>query len=343
MIFAGEKMLIRPLVSILIPAYNAEKYIADTLRSALAQTWERTEIIVVDDGSRDTTASVAETFESSNVIVVRQSNQGASAARNRALSLAKGDYIQYLDADDLLAPDKIERQLAEAKGPHTLLSSAWGQFLHRHQTARFEPSALWNDLSPVEWLLRKMSGDSHMQTATWLVSRELTEAAGPWDERISLDDDGEYFCRVVHKSEGIHFVPESKVYYRYTPNSLRDPFTSGHSNKKLESQWLSMNRHISHLLQMEDSPRSEAACLAYLNGWLFYFYPERMDLVREMEKLAYELNGELKTPSLAWKYAWIGTLFGYRTGKRATVLARRLRWSLARVLDRAVRAVSLSR
>jgi len=340
MILAGRKMLTRPLVSILIPAYNAEKYIADTLRSALAQTWERTEIIVVDDGSRDATAGVAETFESNKVIVVRQSNQGASAARNRALSLAKGEYIQYLDADDLLAPDKIERQMAEAKGPRTLLSSAWGRFLYRHQTAEFKPSALWNDLSPIEWLLRKMSSNLHMQTATWLVSRELTEAAGPWDERISFDDDGEYFCRVVHKSEGIHFVPESKVYYRATPNSLS---YVGLSNKKLESQWLSMNRHMSHLLQLENSPRSEAACVAYLHIWLPYFYPERMDLVKEMEQVAYELNGELKVPSLPWKYAWIGALFGYRTGTVARLLARRLRWSVARALDRALRAVSLSR
>jgi glycosyltransferase involved in cell wall biosynthesis len=336
MIFAVRK-LDWPLVSILIPAYNAEKYIAETLRSALAQTWKRTEIIVVDDGSKDATAGVAETFKSSNVVVVRQSNQGASAARNRALSLAQGEYIQYLDADDLLAPDKIERQMAEAKGTHTLLSSAWGEFLYREETAEFKPSALWNDLSPVEWLLRKMSNNLHMQTATWLVTRELTEAAGPWDERISLDDDGEYFCRVVHQSEGIHFVPESKVYYRATPNSLS---YVGLSNKKLDSQWLSMNRHISHLLQMEDSPRSKAACLAYLHTWLPHFYPERMDLVKEMEQVAYELKGELKAPSLSWKYAWIGNLFGYGTGKRASLLGRRLRCSVARAVDRALRAVS---
>src|SRR4051812_27885378 len=100
----------KPLVSILIPAYNAERWIADTLRSAIAQTWDAKEIIVIDDGSNDRTLEIAKTFESPSVRVVTQKNQGAAAARNLGFSLCKGDYIQWLDADDLLAPDKIELQ-----------------------------------------------------------------------------------------------------------------------------------------------------------------------------------------------------------------------------------------
>jgi glycosyltransferase involved in cell wall biosynthesis len=86
----------RPLVSILIPAYNAERWIADTIRSALAQTWEPKEIIVVDDGSQDRTFTIAQQFASKDVAVVTQRNQGAAAARNKALALSQGDYIQWL-------------------------------------------------------------------------------------------------------------------------------------------------------------------------------------------------------------------------------------------------------
>ncbi len=104
-----------PLVSVLIPAYNAAPWVAKAIGSALAQDWPRIEIIVVDDGSRDSTLRAARQFESKRVKVVAQENQGAAVARNRALSLAQGDYIQWLDADDLLAPDKITQQLhAEA-------------------------------------------------------------------------------------------------------------------------------------------------------------------------------------------------------------------------------------
>ena len=199
----------KPLVSILIPAYNAEKLIAYTLQSAVAQTWQRKEIIVVNDGSRDRTAEVAQRFCSKGVKLVSTENQGLSAAVNHAFRLCQGDYIQELDADDLLAPDKIERQLAalrEDDSKRMLLSSPWAYFYFRTRRARFVPNSLWQDLSPVEWLLRKMGENLHMQNATWLVSRELAEAAGPWDTRLQYDQDGEYFARVLLASEGTRFV-----------------------------------------------------------------------------------------------------------------------------------------
>src|SRR5262245_12270474 len=149
----------QPLVSILVPAYNSEKWISDTLRSALAQTWERKEIIVVDDGSTDRTLAVARKFESESVRVVTQKNQGAAAARNLAFSLSHGDYIQWLDADDLLSPDKIRLQmekLGPGGNPRTVLSSAWGHFMYRPQRAHFIPTALWQDLSPAEYMLYQM-------------------------------------------------------------------------------------------------------------------------------------------------------------------------------------------
>ena len=105
----------KPLVSILIPAFDAQEWIADTIKSAVGQTWPRKEIIVVDDGSRDQTLSIARQFASKEVSVVTQANQGAAAARNHAFSICQGDYIQWLDADDLLAPDKIERRSEERR------------------------------------------------------------------------------------------------------------------------------------------------------------------------------------------------------------------------------------
>ena len=97
----------KPLVSILIPAYNAEMWLTDTLQSALAQTWENKEIVIVDDGSKDGTLALARTFESEIVKVYTHKNSGASATRNKAYSLCHGDYIQWLDADDLLAPTRL--------------------------------------------------------------------------------------------------------------------------------------------------------------------------------------------------------------------------------------------
>ena len=326
---------VNPLVSILIPAFNAEHWIADTIRSAIGQTWQRKEIIVVDDGSKDQTLAVARQFASKDVVVVTQQNQGASTARNHALSLSQGDYIQWLDADDLLGREKITKQMEashECPGNRTLLSSGWGYFAYRTNRAKFSPTSLWRDLSPVEWLLRKMGENLHMQTATWLVTRELTEAAGPWDTRLSNDDDGEYFCRVLLASDGVRFVPEGKVFYRITPSNRLSYI--GYSNEKKEAMCVSMRLHVKYLQSLENSDRVRAACLTYLQNWLIQFYPERPDIVEELLKLAKELGGRLETPQLRWKYAWLKPLLGYRLAKNAQTVLPRLKQSLVRCWDK---------
>jgi glycosyltransferase involved in cell wall biosynthesis len=326
-----------PLVSILIPAYNSEEWIADTLQSAIAQTWQRKEIIVVDDGSSDRTAEVARRFTSAGVTVVSTKNQGAAAARNHALKLSQGDYIQWLDADDLLASDKIERQLAalgDAESKRILLSSPWAYFSYRAHRARFVPNSLWRDLSPVEWLLRKMSENLHMQTSTWLTSRELAETAGPWDTRLMSVDDGEYFCRVLLASTGTLFVPDSKVFYRVTPSS-RWSYV-GTSDKKKNALLLSMKLHIQYLRSLEESERVRKACLIYMQNWFENFYPERPDSVAELQGLAAELQGHLEVPRLRWKYAWIKPVFGWKTAKQAQRMLPQVKASLVRSWDKAM-------
>jgi len=325
----------RLLVSILITAYNAEKTIAYTLESAIAQTWQRKEIIVIDDGSTDRTAEVVRQFK--DVKLVSIENQGFSWAQNNAFRLSQGDYIQYLDADDLLAPDKIERQLAalrEFDSRRILLSSPWAPFCYRIRPARFVRNSLWQDLSPVEWLLRKMRENIHMQNATWLVSRELAKTAGPWDTRLHFDQDGEYFCRVLLASEGTRFVPGTGIYYRASgENSIS---FIGNSDKKKDSLLLTMKLHIQYLRSLEDSERVRKACLAYIQIWYRNFYPERPDLMREAQQLAVMLGGRLEIPKLSWKYLWIQRLFGYAVAKRASQRWNHYKWSVMRFGDKAL-------
>jgi glycosyltransferase involved in cell wall biosynthesis len=328
---------VEPFVSILIPAFNAERWIADTITSALGQTWSRKEIIVVDDGSTDQTLSIARKFASQSLLVVTQPNQGASAARNKALSLSQGDYIQWLDADDLLTPVKITRQIEAVDNGQdkcTLLSSAWGRFIYRPSKAKFTPTSLWCDLSPVEWLIRKMGENVFMQTSTWLVSRELCEAAGPWDSRMLSDDDGEYFCRVILKCDRIRFVPEARVLYRITPSGRLSYV--GRSDEKKDALLLSLQLHVKYLESLEDSDRVRAACLTFLQNWLIFFYPERPDIIEQLKQLTASLGGTLEEPRLCWKYAWIKTLFGWGPAKCAQLTLPQLKNSMIRSWDRAM-------
>jgi len=327
---------LKPLVSILIPAYNAQEWIADTIRSAIAQTWGRKEIVVVDDGSTDKTLAIARQWESDPVRVVTQENQGAAAARNKAFSLSHGDYVQWLDADDLLAPDKIERQmevLNQCRSKRTLASAAWGKFRYRCHKAKFVRTALWCDLSPTEWLLRRMGQNLYMQTATWLVSRELTEAAGPWDTRLLSDDDQEYFCRVLLASDRVRFVPDARVYYRsFGYGSLS---YVGLSNDKIEAHWLSMQSHLRYLQSLEDSENVRAVCVRYLETGLPRFYPQRPDIVRMAEQMARKLGGQLQVPRSSWKFAWIRAVLGPGAAKRVQTTLYALKCAVAKSWDKA--------
>lgn len=322
----------KPLVSILIPAFNSEQTIAETIQSAIAQTWREKEVIIVDDGSRDRTMDVAQRFAAQGVSVVTKANEGAAATRNHALRLSRGDYIQWLDADDVLAADKIERQLAalpEKGGEKILLSSPWAYFHYRTRAARFVPTPLWEDLSPVEWLVRKMGQNLHMQTATWLTSRQLAEAAGPWDTRLLSDDDGEYFCRVLLASEGTRFVREARVFYRVTASSRLSRI--GASDRKKDAMLISMKLHVQYLRSLEESDRVRNACLTYLQTWYDNFYPERPDLVAELQAIAAQLQGRLEVPRLRWKYAWMKPVLGRKTAKWAQrALPQKKEWLVRR-------------
>jgi glycosyltransferase involved in cell wall biosynthesis len=328
---------LEPLVSILIPAYNAERWLAASLRSAIAQTWKHKEIIVVDDGSRDGTLAIARQFDEQGVKVFNQPNQGAAAARNNALTQSCGDYIQWLDADDLLGPQKIERQmrvLLSAHDERLLPSCAWGRFRFRSSRAEFAPTALWNDLSPAEWLRRKMSLNLHMQTATWLISRKITEASGPWDPTMYVDDDGEYLCRVLRNSSGVRFVEGSAVYYRTLANESLSYI--GRSDKKIEAQWRSMKLHIECLLALDDSEQSRRAAVAHIQTWVGLFYPDRLDLVRQAEELAKRLGGSLRKPEMPKKYEWIGRMLGEGAALRAKRVFPRLKAVVQGSWDRAI-------
>ncbi len=328
-----------PLVSILMPAYNAERFIEPSIKSAVAQTWPRIETIIVDDGSTDDTLNLARQFESRSVKVESQINSGASAARNRALSMAQGDYIQWLDADDLLAPDKIDRQIVAARddSPAVLFSSEFGTFFYGTEKASFVPSPLWTDLKPVDWITTKFSENAWMNPAVWLVSRQLCEAAGPWNEQLSLDDDGEYFCRMVMQCRGVRFVSGARSYYRQWSTSSLSRATSWSACRSLLQ---SLKLSIGYLLSLEDSERTRSAAVDYLQVWYLRFFPEKTEMLAEMRAMAQELGGCPLPPNLGWKYTWIKNLVGWKRARTVQMTAARARLRLRSGWDRVAASCS---
>ncbi len=261
----------KPLVSILMPAYNAENWIYDSIQSVLAQSWKNLELIVVNDGSIDATLSIAQSFESSKIKVLSQPNRGAAAARNVALQLAQGDFIQYLDADDLLAPDKLKQQILRLEpDDRCITSAAWGRFTADPEQAIFRADSLWQTLSPTEWLIQALEQNLMMNPACWLTPRSIAQAAGTWNETLTLNDDGEYFWRVVLASQGVTFCPDAKVYYR---SSIPGSLSTQTSNQAWRSVYDSLSSVEQRLLQTETSDRTRRALATAFQRFIYQAYP----------------------------------------------------------------------
>jgi glycosyltransferase involved in cell wall biosynthesis len=313
-----------PLVSVLTPCYNAAPWLEATVASVRAQTWRNYEIILVDDGSTDDTLALARRLAGPDVKVLHQPNSGQCSAFNAAFRQAQGDFIEYLDADDLLHPRKLEVQLARlaALPPGWIASGAWARFHRDPAEAEFRPEKVWRDLAPVDWLVESWSGGGMMHGAAWLAPRAIAAAAGPWDERLSLINDFDFFTRVLLASQGVAFCPEARSYYR---SGLPGSLSGSTSRRAWESAFLSTTLGTKSLLSREDSSRTRSAAAINWQRFVYSAYPQVPDLVTQAEAEVRSLGGcELELGG--------GTIFqllrralGWKLARRAQVLGRRLR------------------
>src|SRR5262245_24576705 len=129
----------------------------------------------------------------------------------------------------------------------------------------FEKTALWQDLTPIDYFLIRFNENACFQTDAWLVSRELTAADGHGSDIGSPDDDGEYFCRVALQSTRIEFVEQARSYYR---QGVGGGLHNARSTKALNALFESKAKCVRHLLSIEDSPRTRTASLQLLQDWL---------------------------------------------------------------------------
>ena len=314
----------KPLVSILIPCYNAAPWLAETLKSALAQTWLRKEIIFVDDGSTDRSLATAKRFESSIVKIISQENQGASAARNRAFKEAQGDFIQYLDADDLLAPDKIECQVQvlSSEGNFNFVASGkWARFFNSPMEVNFISEPVWSDMSPVDWLICSWEGGGMMHPAAWLVPRTIAETAGSWNELLSVNpnDDGEYFCRVVLASKGVKFCPGAKSYYR---SGISNSLSGLKSYAAQESVLRSIELCTNYLLARENTQRTRHACATVFQRFIYSVYSDMPDLIQKAEVSVKSLGGSNLKLSGSTLFQFLSNTVGWKRAKRIQKFAR---------------------
>jgi glycosyltransferase involved in cell wall biosynthesis len=216
-----------PLVSVVIPCYNAERYIAATIRSVLAQDVEGMEVIVVDDGSRDGSVDlVRATFP--QVRVVTQANAGVAAARNHGLRLARGAWVAFVDADDIWLPGKLQAQFKEmAEVPGCRMSYTAWQVWHCQEpepdpayladVAERADDSRWRGASG--WIYPQLLLDCVVWTSTVLGERSLFEEVGGFDENLRVGEDYDLWLRISRVTP-IHRVARPYALYRMHPTSI---------------------------------------------------------------------------------------------------------------------------
>jgi glycosyltransferase involved in cell wall biosynthesis len=206
-----------PLISVIVPCYNQARFLCDAIRSLQAQTYSHWECLIINDGSTDDTAHVAAALAAtdSRVRLINQANRERSAARNRGLIEAQGQFIQFLDADDLLENDKFTWQvrfLCENPGTGIVCSDVRyfpsESPLDRRFTL-FDPDVpwlepLWHNPAP---LLEKFLCTNMMAINCPLVRRSVVERVGLLDERLSAMEDWHYWLRCAIAGVAFRFVP----------------------------------------------------------------------------------------------------------------------------------------
>jgi glycosyltransferase involved in cell wall biosynthesis len=201
----------RPLVSVVIPAYNAEPYIGEAIESVLAQTYSPLELIVVDDGSTDRTAAVAGAY--SELTVITQENAGPSAARNRGVIAARGEFLAFHDSDDAMTPDKLAVQVG------LLLDNPGTGCVLAEQELLVEPGAelpFWVEGSKVPTVMPprppELADEPAVHPMTMVVRSEVFEQIGPFDESMRAAEDFDWLLRA--SEAGVEIARLSKVLLR---------------------------------------------------------------------------------------------------------------------------------
>jgi len=309
-------------VSILVPAYNAERWIGAALESALQQSWPHTEIIVVDDGSTDRTFAVAQRIQCAKLKVLQQENRGAAAARNAALREVQGDFIQYLDADDLLSTNKVEEQVLLLQSHPECLAVSPSFYFYDGQnrdSGLDERSGVMDSDDPVKWLTELLGPDGPFGTVpygAWLTPRSVAERAGPWDDSLrSPDDDGEYFARVVLASRGIRGGTTGRYYYRKFRQG--GSYSSTPSEELLWGRLHSLNCKAKGLLARTSDSRARRALANRYLDLAFGAYPSFPELTNQALSQAQEMGGTSYTPRFAtWKGNLLSRVLGWKATKR---------------------------
>jgi glycosyltransferase involved in cell wall biosynthesis len=307
--------------AILIPCYNAADFLEATLQSAVDNMDEGDELVLVDDHSEDESLGVATRFLNQSGInfnATKNPSKGACAARNHALFISKNPLIQWLDADDILGKNKLKEQRFKLTNrPNSVVVSPFVPFIGNPETGAILENRDWSCpevLTGADWL----ASERMTIPACWLGPRHIFEQVGPWDTQLKVNQDGEYFARILAKAESVIFNPEVTVWYRRGVSGSVSQFTA----EKAESLFASEDSILKTALALEDSHRMRQMVANRHQHAIYTAYPHCPDGIAKAKKTLRSLpKPTISNPNaLSFLSKLISNVFGWRTLTRLRLL-----------------------
>jgi glycosyltransferase involved in cell wall biosynthesis len=234
-------MTASPLVSVIMPVHNCARYIAEAVDSVLSQDYPHKELIVADDGSSDETPAILESY-GKRLRLLRQQNQGAAVARNRALAVAQGELVSFLDGDDVWFPGKLQAQVSYLSNhPGTqLLYGKWcvwspdsgGRWPNPLRFADgYDDSS--TDQSGSGWIYTRLLLDSIVCTITAMMPTELLRAVGGFDEELRIGEDYDLWLRLSRQVEARKMNMTMAAYRIHSASTTRRPSSVNYGHRVL--------------------------------------------------------------------------------------------------------------
>ncbi|WP_214073504.1 glycosyltransferase family 2 protein [Mucilaginibacter sp. dw_454] len=272
-----------PLVSICMPAYNVDSFIEETIRSVISQTFKNWELIIVDDGSTDSTPAILSKTIDHRITVLSPANQGAAAARNLAYQKSAGKYIVFFDADDYMAPHFLETQLAKSvETPNALIMSDWKRFNGEVPDKILAEPVPFSEMYFDDWIAEYWYHCNPMTNpGRALIPRSVIEKAGNWNETLSLNDDLEFFTRIMLSADKIIFNHDAVLGYRSNGTGL----SSSKKEESVNSLFKSIDLSVKMVLQRYgEHELVRKSCANMWQSFIYITFPGYPDLVLEAQE-----------------------------------------------------------
>jgi glycosyltransferase involved in cell wall biosynthesis len=304
-------------VSVIIPVYNSADYVKKTVQSVLNQKHQNIELILVDDHSTDSSFELISALANQNpdqLFVYKNPKKGACAARNFGFEKSTGDYIQYLDADDILSQDKISTQLESIQkyGNSYVYSCRWGRFYQSIADVKWAIQPIDKDYEPAwQWLNDSWQDKGMGQTSIWLTHRELIVKAGTWDESLLLNQDGDFFCRVLLQSQGLKFISVNGVYYR-SGNQTSISQSSRYNKEKAQSLLKSFESYVRNFKKFNLADDKKVGLGQNFLHFMYQYCNHFPDLVAQAERDFYALGHRKMWAVGGLKFKKIASIIGFK-------------------------------